>query len=127
MTFRDTLRAYKDWKVLTGAPLYLAVCVTAYSLSVFTPTILATFGWSSLKSNLVSAPIRVASGIASVSVGFLSDKAKRRAPFCLFGYGLSIVGLLLVMLLHEGNLRYMGLYFAAIGIYICQPLVFAWP
>lgn len=111
-------RAYKDWKVLSGGPLYLAVCVTAYSISVFTPTILATFGWSSLKSNLLSAPIRVVSGIVSVLMGFFSDKLMRLAPFCLFGFSFSILGLILAMLLHDGNLRYTGLYFAVIGAWI---------
>lgn len=127
MTVKGALKALKDWKILSSGALYLAVCVTAYSLSVFTPTILKTFGWSSLKSNLLSAPMRIASGIVSVSAGLISDKTKRRAPFCLGGYSFSILGLLLVMLLRDGNLRYMGLYFAAIGIYICQPLVIAWP
>ena len=126
MTIKGALRALRDWKVLTGGVFYLAVCVTAYSISVFTPTILRTFGWDSLKSNLLTAPIRIASGIVSVSVGIISDKMKRRAPFCIGGYAFSIVGLILVMTLTNGNLRYMGLYFSAIGIYICQPLVIAW-
>ncbi|KAF5012651.1 hypothetical protein FDECE_1282 [Fusarium decemcellulare] len=126
MTAKGALHSLKDWKVLTGGVLYLAVCVTAYSISVFTPTILTTFGWGSLKSNLLTAPIRIASGIVSVLVGIASDKVKRRGPFCIFGYLFSIMGLLLVMLLKNGNLRYMGLYFSAIGIYICQPLVVAW-
>lgn len=126
MTFRGVLHALKDWKILTAGALYLGVCVTAYSISVFTPTILVTFGWDSLKSNLLTAPLRVVSGIVSVAVGFWSDKAKRRGPFCLFGYLFSCVGLIMVMLLRSGPLRYTGLYFAAVGIYICQPLVIAW-
>lgn len=126
MTFMGALKALKDWKIWTGGVLYLAVCVTAYSISVFTPTILKTFGWSSLKSNLLTSPIRLASGIISVSLGFLSDKLKRRGIFCLGGYSFSIVGLFLAMLVHNGGVRYMGLYFSAIGIYICQPLVIAW-
>lgn len=126
MTFMGAIRSLRDWKILTAGVLYLAVCVTAYSISVFTPTILKTFGWSSLKSNLLSAPIRIASGIVSVIIGFISDKMKRRGYFCLGGYLFSILGLFIVMLLKDGNIRYMGLYFAAIGIYICQPLVVAW-
>lgn len=126
MTFKGALNSLKDWKILTAGVLYLGVCVTAYSISIFTPTILTTFGWSSLKSNLLTAPIRIASGIVSVAIGYLSDKWKRRGPFCVGGYLFSIMGLLLSMLLRNGNLRYMGLYFAAIGIYICQPLVIAW-
>ncbi|KAL1845109.1 hypothetical protein VTK73DRAFT_1119 [Phialemonium thermophilum] len=126
MNVRGAMRSLRDWKVLTGGVLYLAVCVTAYSLSVFQPTVLKTFGWSSLKSNLLSTPPRVASGIVSVCVGIWSDRVKRRGVFCVSGYAISIVGNLLVMLLKNGNLRYMGLYFASIGIYICQPLVIAW-
>jgi sugar phosphate permease len=127
MTFKGVLHSLKDWKVLIGGVLYLSVCVTAYSISVFTPTILATFGWSSMKSNLLSAPIRIASGIISVLLGFFSDKIKRRGIFCLGGYILSIVGLLLVVIMLDGNVRYAGLYLAAVGIYICQPVVIAWP
>ncbi|SPO02522.1 related to nicotinamide mononucleotide permease [Cephalotrichum gorgonifer] len=126
MSAKGAIRSLGDWKILTAGVLYLAVCVTAYSLSVFQPTILKTFGWSSLKSNLLSTPPRIASGIVSVCVGIWSDKVKRRGIFCVSGFTISIVGNLLVMLLTNGNLRYMGLYFASIGIYICQPLVIAW-
>ncbi|KAJ9157685.1 MFS transporter [Pleurostoma richardsiae] len=126
MGLKGVLKALGDWKVLTAGVLYLAVCVTAYSLSVFQPTVLKTFGWSDLKSNLLSAPVRAASGVVSVIMGICSDKLKRRGIFCVCGFLVSIMGNLLVMLLTNGNLRYMGFYFAAIGIYICQPLVIAW-
>ncbi|KAH6692276.1 MFS transporter [Plectosphaerella plurivora] len=126
MTLRGVLRALRDWKVMAAGSLYLAVCVTAYSISVFTPTILRAFGWNSLKSNLLSTPIRIASAIISVAVGILSDKTHMRGVYCLFGFTMSIAGLLVTMLLKSGNLRYMGLYFAAMGIYVCQPLVIAW-
>lgn len=126
MGFRQAMVTIRDWKVMTGAYLYLAVCVTAYSISVFSPTILATFGWSSMKSNLLSAPMRVVSGLVSVSVGILSDRTGMRGPYCVFGYAFSCVGLFMVMLVENGSVRYAGLYLTAIGIYICQPLVIAW-
>ncbi|KAM0327475.1 hypothetical protein ACHAQA_005763 [Verticillium albo-atrum] len=126
MTARGVGRALRDWKVMSGGVLYLSVCVTAYSISVFTPTILRTFGWDALKSNLLSTPIRIASAIVSIIVGVLSDRTRRRGVYCLAGFATSIFGLLLVMLLRQGGLRYMGLYFAAVGIYVCQPLVVAW-
>lgn len=126
MEFRGVLRSLKDWKVLTSGVLYLSVCVTAYSLSVFQPAVLTTFGWSSLKSNLLTAPVRAVSGIISVLVALWSDRIQRRGVFCIAGFLISIMGLLLVMLLRDGNLRYMGFYFASFGIYICQPLVIGW-
>ncbi|CRK33768.1 hypothetical protein BN1708_006143 [Verticillium longisporum] len=126
MTPRRVLRALRDWKVLAGGVLYLAVCVTAYSISVFTPTILRTFGWGPLKSNLLSTPVRVASGVVSVLVGVVSDRTRRRGVYCLGGFATSIVGLLVVMVPADGGVRYAGLYLAAVGIYVCQPLVIAW-
>lgn len=125
MTINKVTEALKDWKVLTSGVLYLAVCTTAYSISVFQPTILRTFGWDDLKSNLLSAPPRVASGIVSVILGIWSDKIQRRGIFCLGGFAFSIMGLFLIAFL-DGALRYIGIYFAAIGIYIVQPLSIAW-
>lgn len=125
MTMNGVLKSLRDWKVLISGVLYLAVCTTAYAISVFQPTILRTFGWGELKSNLLSAPPRVASGIVSVALGIWSDWIQRRGIFCAFGFSLSITGLLLVMLL-VGATRYIGIYFAAIGIYIVQPLSITW-
>jgi len=64
--------ALLDWKLLFVSIMYLCMCVTAYSISVFQPTILQTLGWSSLKSNLLSAPVRIASGIVSVALAHWS-------------------------------------------------------
>ena len=125
MTVRGVLKTVQDWKVLTSGVLYLAVCTTAYAISVFQPTILATFGWSSFKSNLLSAPPRLASAVFSVTCGILSDRFQRRGIFCLAGFALSSVGMFLVAFLHN-EMRYIGIYLGAIGIYICQPLVIAW-
>ncbi|KAL2012355.1 hypothetical protein VTN00DRAFT_5073 [Thermoascus crustaceus] len=126
ITTRAALKALMDWKVICASMLFLSVTITGYSITVFQPTILSTFGWSDLKSNLLSAPVRIAAGIVSVLFGIWSDKAKRRGPFCLFGFALSITGKLFVMLFTNGSLRYMGIYVASIGTYICQPLVLAW-
>lgn len=98
---------------------------TRRTLSVFQPTILRTFGQDDLKSNLLSAPPRLASSIVSVPLGIWSDRIQRRGRFCLSGFCFIILGLLLVAFL-DGSLRYMGIYFAAIGIYIVQLLCIAW-
>lgn len=126
MTFKGVFTALKDWKVLIAGAFYLACCVTAYSVAVFAPTILATFGWSSIKANLLSAPIRAASAIISVTIGILSDKVGRRAPFILTGYCVSIIGNCMVMFIKVGNIRYGGLYLTALGVMTIQPLVIAW-
>lgn len=126
MDARGVISALKDWKILVPGVCYLGVCITAYSISVFSPTILSTFGWGSIKSNLLSSPIRVASAIVSVSAAIWSDKVKRRAPFVIGGYLVSMMGNFLVMLVSNSSVRYTGLYFTAIGIYVAQPIIIGW-
>ena len=126
MTLQGVFSALSDWKVLTSGVLYLACCNTAGSVAVFAPTILATFGWDSIKANLLSAPIRVAAGITAVVIGISSDKLRLRGPFCCAGFLLSIFGNFCVMLFRNGHLRYMGLYFTAMGVMGVQPLVIGW-
>lgn len=121
-----SVKACFDWKVVISGWLYLAVTVAAYAISLFQPTILKSFGYSDLKSNLLSAPVRAVSGIFSVSVGIWSDKVKRRAPFVIGGFLVAVTGNLLVMLVSPVSVRYFGIYLAAIGTYICQALVVAW-
>lgn len=126
MTGSGVLDALRDWKVLMSGVLFLVACVNSYSISVFSPTILATFGWSSIKANLLSAPIRVAAGIAAVLVGISSDRLQLRGPFVLVGFTVAFVGNFLVAFLTNGNIRYVGLYFVGVGVMSVQPLVIGW-
>jgi len=124
--FKGTLKAMLDWKVFCTAWLYLAVTVAAYAISLFLPTILKDFGWSSMKSNLLSAPVRAVSGVISVSFGIWSDKARRRGPFVVGGFTVAIIGNFLVCFVESKAVRYFGVYLAACGTYLCQALVIAW-
>lgn len=126
MGLKGTMKAIWDWKVFCTAWLYLSVTVAAYAISLFQPTILKAFGYSDLKSNLLSAPVRAVSGIFSVSVGMLSDKFKKRMPFVVTGFLVAVAGNLIVMLAGPIGVRYFGMYCAAVGTYICQGLVIAW-
>lgn len=123
---KGVLTALLNWKLVLISIMYLCVCTTAYSITVFQPTILRTFGWNSMKSNLLSAPVRIVSGIVSVLVAMWSNRVKRRGIFIAVGFAISILGDFFVMLSHNYKLRYVGLYLAAVGIYIAQPLVMAW-
>ncbi|KAJ9640749.1 hypothetical protein H2204_003038 [Knufia peltigerae] len=126
MKLNGVWKALLDWKLIATAFMYLAVCTSAYSITVFQPSILSTFGWSSMKANLLTSPVRIASGIVSVSVATLSNRLNKRGIFVAIGFCVAILGLLFTMLHHDYRVRYMGLYFGAIGIYIAQPLVIAW-
>lgn len=126
MTFKGVMHALSDWKVLIAGVLYLACCNTGYSVAVFQPTILSTFGWDSIKANLLSAPMRVLAGIGLVSVGIITDKLQIRGPFMIAGFILSIIGDFCVAFLYKSGLRYMGLWFAGIGVMAIQPTIIGW-
>ncbi|KAM0552696.1 hypothetical protein ACHAPJ_007793 [Fusarium lateritium] len=126
MTFKGVLNAMQDWKIWIPGFIYLGVFITAYSISIFTPTILSTFDWESIKANLLSSPIRASSAVVSVLVAMLSDKVKRRGIFIIGGFVVSAVGNVVVMVMKGGTVRCVSLYIAAIGIYTAHPLVIGW-
>ena len=70
-------------------------------------------------------PIFVAASFGCLLSAYCSDKLKHRASFALFGYCLTIVGL--VILINQKhvpvNVKYGALYFLAVGSYISLPLL----
>ncbi|KAJ4248798.1 High-affinity nicotinic acid transporter [Fusarium torreyae] len=56
----------------------------------------------------------------------LSDKIKRRGIFIIGGFVVSAVGNVIVMVMREGTVRYVGFYVATTGIYTTENLVIGW-
>lgn len=86
MGLKETFAALRDWKILIAGFLYLTNAFGTNSINIFQPTILATFGWGGIKGNLLTVPVRIASGAFSIAVGIWSDRARRRGIFCIGGY-----------------------------------------
>ncbi|KAK5065099.1 hypothetical protein LTR84_000935 [Exophiala bonariae] len=106
-------RAFSDWKIYLGFFMSLAWSAAAYSLALFTPTLLNGFGWSPLRTQLMTIPVFVVGGTLSIVIAMLSDFMKHRFWFIIAMY---LGTLLAIVIMFTGarvtiGVRYMAIFF----------------
>ncbi|QSS49912.1 transmembrane transporter [Histoplasma capsulatum var. duboisii H88] len=118
----------KDWKIYTGALIYLTINTCGYSTALFNPTILKQFGYNASQSQVHSIPIWGTSAAVIMLVGYLSDRIRHRWGFVIFGCFFSSIGYILLLNQHHSSLRvkYMALFIVNIGVFIAHPVTIVW-
>ncbi|KAK8879149.1 MFS general substrate transporter [Apiospora arundinis] len=101
--------------------------VTAYSMTLFLPTILNEFGWDPVEVQLHTIPVWAVAFVVAVMVSWLSDRLQHRSLFIL---GLSIpptVGyaILLRQEVFSRRTQYAATFLVVLGT-PTTPIVFAW-
>lgn len=76
--------------------MFLSVTVTGYSISLFTPTILHGFGWSALRTQLMTIPIYIIAGCLTIIIAVFSDNMHHRYGFAMAGLMVATVGYVIV-------------------------------
>lgn len=120
---------FKDWQSWCMLMVYYGVCVPLYGVSLFTPTIVKTLGYTSTKAQLMSVPIYVTASVMSIVQAWASDRVGKRSPFLLFNYTCIAVGYLVCVCVdprQHPNAIYAMSYLIALGIYPAFPLVVIW-
>lgn len=120
---------FKDWQCWFQLFTYMGILLPLYAVSLFTPTIIRSLGYSSTKSQLMSVPIYIVAAIFSVVQAFISQRVGLRSPFLVFNYLCMFVGYIICA---TGNPKnnpkaiYAGIYIAAVGIYPAIPMNIVW-
>lgn len=120
---------FKDWQCWCQLMTYMGILLPLYGISLFTPTIIKSLGYTRTKSQLMSVPIYIVAAILSIVQGFASDRIGLRSPFLVFNYACMAVGYIICIVLNpKVNPKgiYAGIYIAAIGIYPAIPLNIVW-
>jgi hypothetical protein len=125
-------RCLFDWKIWINVVIYaFTVCVT-YSINLFGPTIIQglnpTYATNPRKVLLLTAPIFLVCAVFCLASAWLSDRLRHRSGFVLTGYLVSIIGFG-ILLQAKGvvptPIRYMAIYFVAVGSYISLPILWS--
>ena len=107
--------------------VYLAVNLTLGSVSGFLPTILATFGFSAARSQLMTVPPYAVAFVVTLGTSFASDRLQRRGVFVC---GLCLTGalgfLILICVRHNNHVRYFATFLAVSGTFSLIPLMLTW-
>ncbi|KAL9019866.1 MAG: hypothetical protein Q9185_002915 [Variospora sp. 1 TL-2023] len=120
----------KDPKCYLTALMFCSCNVAFSSLPVFLPTIINDMGYSTLRSQALSAPPYLVAFITVLMTAYYSDKYKDRSLFICFHALLAAGGYAMITLagvLKANSLwRYMGVYPAASGFFSAVTLLITW-
>jgi hypothetical protein len=121
-------RVFRDPKIYLGTLAYFGIVNTGYAGSFFVPTIVKELGYTSAMAQVRSIPIFVVATVTALTAAWLTDRARHRYLFCIFGLCVASVGY--IMLLAQEHLsagvKYFALFLIVPGGYITQPITLAW-
>ena len=102
-----------------------------YTLSLFLPTIIEDLGYSAAAAQLLTIPPYALATILTIAIAYLSERVGRRAPFLIAFALLATIGYSILLSNTDPTARpgvsYVGVFFAAAGIYPTVGLVLSWP
>jgi MFS family permease len=119
--------AVTDVKCYLYALGFHTLSLPLYTLSLFLPSIITSLGYTAAQAQLMTIPPYAIAFILTLSVAFLSERYRRRAPLILASSSLAILGYILLLSDHRPGVSYLGTIFAAGGIYPSVALTLAWP
>ena len=126
-TWRDTLGVLKDFKIILGGVMYLGLVVPGYGYAYFAPTILRSFGYSPVKTQLYSVFPWVAAFVLCMIVATASDYYKKRFIFILPMLLMSAVGMLILLTVHDNtNARYGASFLVVMGLFSAGSIAICW-
>ncbi|KAI1823062.1 MFS general substrate transporter [Xylaria intraflava] len=127
ITFSDVIAVMKNHRVWLGGFMYLGLIVPAYSYAFFSPTIIATYKFSPIQTQLHSVPPWAASFVFSLIVATLSDWTRHRALFAIVPLTIAIAAFAVLLSIHTNTVvEYAALHLVTIGTYGVMPVVVCW-
>lgn len=122
--------ALKDWKTYVGMLIYAGPLMPLYSFSLFLPTIITNMKFlkhpTVVKNQLLSVPPYAVAAVATVIVGFWSDRIQRRGIFNICCALVGTAGFIMMTATSEATVQYVGTFLGALGIYPAVSLTIAW-
>ncbi|KAK6813675.1 Major Facilitator Superfamily protein [Aspergillus parasiticus SU-1] len=129
LTLRDVLSVFKDYKIFIGGWMYFGQVVTAYGYAYFAPTIIKTYGYGAIKTQLYSIPPWAAAFGFSMLVAFLSDKFRHRFLFAFIPMLVAMAGYGILLNIHgeaQRHVQYAALFLVTMGCYSAMPVLVCW-
>ncbi|KAI9742268.1 MAG: hypothetical protein M1818_004168 [Claussenomyces sp. TS43310] len=127
ITLRDVGRVFKDYKIYLGGFMYFGLIVPGYGYAFFAPTIIKTYGYSNIRTQLYSVPPWACAFAFAMIIAFLSDKFQHRFLFVLIPECVAIAGFAILMRVHDNNhVEYAALFLVTMGTYAAMPVTVCW-
>ncbi|KAJ7451736.1 major facilitator superfamily domain-containing protein [Mycena galericulata] len=119
-------QAMSDYKTYVQIAIYMGLLIPVYAIALFTPTIVQELGFTAAQAQLLTVPPFVCGCIATIGVGFLSDKYNLRGPFIIGPCLVALVGYIVLYTQKAAGAGYAGAVLAAVGVYPTIAVNLAW-
>ncbi|EEA24476.1 High-affinity nicotinic acid transporter [Talaromyces marneffei ATCC 18224] len=127
VTWRDALRVFKDYKIFVGGLAYFGLIVPAYGYAYFANSIIKSYGYSALTTQLYSVPPWAAAFGFSQLVAYFSDRLRHRYLFTIIPVCITLVGLIMLLNIHNHkHVQYGALFLVTSGTYSAMPVIVCW-
>lgn len=126
-TWGNVRQALSDPKVWLYGLGFHTMSLPLYTLSLFLPTIIKQLGYTAAQAQLLTVPPYAVAFILTLSVAVASQKLKLRAPFIMGSACFAIIGYIILLTARKPGVSYVGIIFAAGGIYPATAIVLSWP
>ncbi|KAL1995280.1 hypothetical protein VTN49DRAFT_1467 [Thermomyces lanuginosus] len=129
LTVKDVLDVFKDYKIFVGGLMYFGLIVPAYGYAYFAPTIIKSYGYGQIMTQLYSIPPWAAAFGFSLLIAYLSDKLRHRFVFVMIPLLVAIAGFAVLFTIHgieNRNVLYGALFLVTCGAYSAMPVIVCW-
>ncbi|OJA20816.1 hypothetical protein AZE42_09917 [Rhizopogon vesiculosus] len=123
---RHIRAAFADWQVWIHIIIYISVTAPLSGITLFLPTIINNFGYSTSTSQLLTIPPYICATIVVLVFAHYSDKLKMRSPFILTGLLMCLIGFSINISTAPNGVKYFGTFWIVIGSYASVPGLVAW-
>ncbi|KAH9884591.1 MFS general substrate transporter [Xylariomycetidae sp. FL2044] len=124
---RDFFTVMKDHRVWLGGFMYFGLIVPAYGYAFFAPTIISTYHYSAIQTQLRSVPPWAASFVFSLVLAYFSDRLKHRAAFALVPLAMTVAAFATLISVHDNTpVQYAMLHLVTMGTYSVMPILVCW-
>ena len=106
--------------------MYFSCNVSFSSLPVFLPTILTDMGFNSINSQGLTAPPYFLAFVCTIVTTWIADKLQQRGLMIVFLSIVGAVGYVLLATCTAVGVRYLGVFFAAAGVFPCIGNILPW-
>jgi sugar phosphate permease len=123
-SLKRALTDYKNWMI---CGMYLGVNLTLGSISGFLPTIIATFGYSTVNAQLYTVPPYAVALVYMAVVSFLSDRYKIRGILVFFDSVIAMIGFAILIGVRTNEaVRYFAVFLIVAPTFTNIPLCLSW-
>ncbi|KAI9761920.1 MAG: hypothetical protein M4579_000703 [Chaenotheca gracillima] len=126
-TWYNVSTALKDPKVWLYGLGFHTMSLPLYTLSLFLPTIITELGYTAAQAQLLTVPPYAVATILTISVAVASERLRLRAVFIMASSTVAAIGYIMLLSSGKPSVSYVGIFFAAGGIYPATALVLSWP